>query len=321
MEKIIETFGLTKYYDDDVVGVEDLSLSVEPGEIYGFLGSNGAGKTTTIRLLLNLLFPTAGKARIFGKDSEKYHLEICKDIGYLPSSVRPHKHMTGEAFLDYMGRLSDCRDVEYRSHLLKQFDFSDKDLKRKIKNYSTGMARKIALIQSFQHRPKLLVMDEPTEGLDPVMQHTFYELLKDYRDNGGTVFLSSHHLREVEVVCDRAAIIRGGRMVTVEKIKDLMNQTARPLHVTFKESVDAMRLATDAWEIVSFDGRHLEAKVTGDIDAVIKRLGHFHIEDMSLPNVSLQDVFLDYYKEETDPATEGPYLLGERPVGEKEVDA
>jgi ABC-2 type transport system ATP-binding protein len=300
MEKIIETFGLTKYYKNDIVGIEDLSLSVQPGEIYGFLGSNGAGKTTTIRLLVNLLFPTCGKAKIFGKDIVKHHLDICKDIGYIPSSVRPHKHMTGEDFLNYMGKLSSYDDpgYQYRTHLLKKFNFSEKDLKRKIKEYSSGMARKITLVQTFQHKPRLLIMDEPTEGLDPVMQHTFYELLKEYRENGGTVFISSHHLREVELVCDRAAIIRNGRLVAVEKIHHLMKHTSRTIHVTFKKEIKPSLLESDAWEIVSINGPTLTAKLTGDINKIIKLLSRFDIKDMTLPNLSLQDVFLDYYKEE-----------------------
>lgn len=297
MEEIIEILDLSKYYKEEVVGIEDLSLSVQQGEIYGFLGSNGAGKTTTIRLLMNLLFPTCGKAKIFGKDVNKHHLDICKETGYIPSSVRPHKHMTGEDFLDYMGKLSSNRDTEYRSHLLKRFDFSDKDLHRKIKEYSSGMARKIALVQTFQHRPRLLIMDEPTEGLDPVMQHTFYELLKEYRDDGGTVFISSHHLREVELVCDKAAIIRKGRLVAVEKIQYLMKYTARTIHVKFKKEIKPSLMKSDAWEIVTINGSELTAKLTGEIDKIIKLLSRFDIRDMSLPNLSLQDVFLDYYRE------------------------
>jgi ABC-2 type transport system ATP-binding protein len=295
-ENIIETFGLTKYYKNGIVGIEDLSLSVREGEIYGFLGSNGAGKTTTIRLLVNLLFPTAGKAEIFGKDMVKQHLGICKDIGYIPSSVSPHKNMTGEDFLDYMGRLSANGDKEYRGYLLKKFDFSEKDLKRKIKEYSSGMARKIALVQTFQHRPRLLIMDEPTEGLDPVMQHTFYELIKEYKENGGTVFISSHHLLEVEQVCDRAAIIRSGHLVAVEKIQELMLHTGRIIQVTFKHPVNPSQLISAAWKIISSNETTLKAKITGDIDKIIKLLSRFEIKDMSLPHPSLQDVFLGYYR-------------------------
>lgn len=295
-ENILETFGLTKYYKNNIVGIEDLSLSVRAGEIYGFLGSNGAGKTTTIRMLVTLLFPTSGRAEIFGKDIVKHHLEICQDIGYIPSSVRPHKHMSGEDFLDYMGKLSANSDREYRRYLLRKFDFSEKDLKRKIKEYSSGMARKIALVQTFQHRPRLLIMDEPTEGLDPVMQHTFYELLQEYKENGGTVFISSHHLLEVEQVCDRAAIIRSGHLVAVENIQDLMNHTGRIIQVTFKHPINPSRLTSAAWEIISSNETTLKAKITGDIDKIIKLLSRFEIKDMSLPHPSLQDVFLGYYR-------------------------
>lgn len=297
MDKIIETSGLTKYYAKGVMGVEDLSLSINEGEIYGFLGSNGAGKTTTIRMLVNLIFPTKGSARIFGKDAVKKHLDICKDIGYIPSSVRPHQNMTGEEFLDYMGRLSSNGDAQYRRYLLDKFAFSDKDLKRKVKEYSSGMARKIALVQTFQHRPRLLIMDEPTEGLDPVMQHTFYELLNEYRDNGGTVFISSHHLLEVEQVCDRAAIIRSGRLVAVENVRQLMTQMTRSIRVKFKTPVtDPAKLESQAWEINSLTGDTLTGKVTGDIDMIIKLLSRYQVTELSLPKPSLQNVFLDYYR-------------------------
>lgn len=305
MAKIIETFGLTKHYKGGVIGIEDLSLEVREGEIYGFLGSNGAGKTTTIRLLVNLLFPTGGKAEIFGKDVVKHHLEICKHIGYLPGSIRPHKSMTGEDFLIYMGELSAYNDLEYRQYLLDKFAFSEKDLQRKVKEYSSGMARKIALVQAFQHKPQLLIIDEPTEGLDPVMQHTFYELLKEYRDNGGTVFISSHQLHEVELICDRAAIIRKGHLVVVEKIQDLMTHHIRRVHVTFKEKIAPALLISNAWEILTLEtsdaGREksytsLTARLTGDMDALIKHLSQFPVADMVLHSPSLQDIFLHYYE-------------------------
>lgn len=298
MDKIIETFGLTKIYKNGVVGVEELSLEVRGGEVFGFLGANGAGKTTTIRMLVNLLFPTSGKARIFGKDIVKRHLAICGEIGYLPSSVRPHRSMTGEDFLGYMDRLSGSGDLEYRRELLKRFDFKEKDLKRKVKEYSSGMARKIGIIQTFQHRPRLVIMDEPTEGLDPVMQDIFYQLIREYKAGGGTVFISSHHLREVEEICDRAAIIRDGRLVMVDEIVNLKERTARRVQVVFREKIDPERLKCDAWEIINLEDNRLTANLTGEIDRVIKFLSRFHIKDMTLPNASLQDVFLGYYREE-----------------------
>lgn len=298
MENVIETFGLTKFYPKGIIGIKNLSLSVQPGEIYGFLGSNGAGKTTTIRLLLNLIFPTSGKGKIFGKDMVKKRLEIVEETGYIPGSIRPHKNMTGEDFLDYMGRFFSNGNPVYRRKLLDRFEFSAADLERQVKTYSSGMARKIAIVQAFQHRPRLLIMDEPTEGLDPVMQYNFYELLKEYRDNGGTAFISSHHLREVEQVCDGAAIIRKGILVAVEKVKDLREHMARPVHVVFKEKISRSKLASKAWEITSLEGNALQAKLTGDINDVLKHLTKFPVADIALPSLSLEDVFLSYYREE-----------------------
>ena len=160
------------------------------------------------------------------------------------------------------------------------------------------MARKIALVQTFQHNPRLVIMDEPTEGLDPLMQDTFYQLLKEYRDNGGTVFISSHHLREVEQVCDRAAIIRKGRLAAVEKIRDLVKHAVRLIHVSFKQPITPAQLDSDAWEIISkaADGKKITARLTGELDTIIKLLSRFEIRDLELPRSSLQDVFLEYYR-------------------------
>jgi len=302
MTQAIETFNLTKHYSGGVIGVEELSLSIQEGEIYGFLGSNGAGKTTTIRMLVNLLFPTGGRAEIFGLDSVHRHLDICKIIGYLPSSIRPPRHMTGRDFLEYMGRLSGDGDKEYRRHLLNRFEFSQKDLGRKVKEYSSGMARKISLVQTFQSRPRLMIMDEPTEGLDPVMQHTFYQLLKEYRDTGGTVFISSHHLLEVEQVCDRAGIIRHGKLAAVENVRDLMTHMARKINITFKEPIEAAALENHNWEIIQHNSNTVSAKISGQLDPIIKMISKHPIQDISLPTPSLQDVFLDYYKNEKAPS-------------------
>ena len=298
MDKMIETRGLTKYYPGGIMGINDLSLTVKEGEIFGFLGSNGAGKTTTIRLLVNLIFPSSGTARIMDKDVVKNHLEISRDIGYLPSSIRPHKHMTGKNFLDYMGKFYLKPNSRRRSRLLESFEFSEKDLKRPLKHYSSGMARKIALVSAFQHNPRLLIMDEPTEGLDPVMQHTFYELLKEYRDQGGTVFLSSHHLREVEQVCDSAAIIRKGELVANKKVKDLVHNMARTMQVRFKYPVERSKLSCRDWDITDMNIKSLSARITGDINKVIKFLTAFELEDLILPPLNLEDVFLSYYSEE-----------------------
>lgn len=298
MEAIIKTDCLTKIYGKKTIGIKDLSLEVYKSEIYGFLGSNGAGKTTTIRLLLNLLFATSGSAEVFGKNSALHHLEISKRVGYAPSGVRPPRNTTGEEFLKYMGQYYRHSDNKNLKDLLDRFEFSEKDLKRKVKEYSSGMARKITIVQAFLHRPELVIMDEPTEGLDPVMQHNFYNLLMEYRKSGGTVFLSSHRLREVEQVCDRAAIIRNGILVTVETVKDLLERTSRIITIHFKNKIPRKILETGELEIIEFNGERLKAKLKGDINKVITMLSKHEIKDLSLPPLSLEDVFLHYYSEE-----------------------
>jgi len=298
MPAIIETNRLTKLYTGQVVGIEELSFSVNEGEIFGFLGSNGAGKSTTIRLLLNLIFPSSGIAHIFGLDVRKGRLEICRHIGYLPSAIKPQTYMTGEDFLTYMARLSGHTDLSKRQSLIDRFELSTKDLQRKIKHYSTGMARKVALIQAFQHQPRLVVLDEPTEGLDPIMQQAFYELINDYRHAGGTVFLSSHQLREVERVCDRAAIIRNGRLVAVESIDKLLKRSARTLIITFKFGIPADFNTIPGCQVDVHSEKTIHTRLTGPIDPVLKWLSRYEVEDLSLPDVSLHDIFLGYYTQE-----------------------
>jgi ABC-2 type transport system ATP-binding protein len=298
METVIKTERLTKIYGGKTIGIKDLTMEVRRGEIYGFLGSNGAGKTTTIRLLLNLIFPTSGSAEVFAKNAAREHIDICGLVGYAPSGVRPPRNMTGDEFLNHMGRYYNQNDPKYLQNLLDTFEFSKKDLQRKVKEYSSGMARKIAIIQAFRHKPELVILDEPTEGLDPVMQHHFYELLDDYRNNEGTVFLSSHRLREVEQVCDRAAIIRNGILVTVETVKDLVERTSRIITIHFKKKIPRSVLETGELEIIEFNGERLKAKLKGDINKVINLLAKYEVKDLSLPPLSLEDVFLHYYKEE-----------------------
>lgn len=298
MAKIIETFSLTKIYPPNIIGVEDLCLEAGEGEIFGFLGSNGAGKTTTIRMLVNLLFPSRGRAEIFGLDVVKRHLEICRRLGYLSAAVRPNQSMTGAAFLSYMGRLSGPPDLPYRQLLLDRFGLSRRDLQRKIREYSSGMIRKISIIQAFQHRPRLVVLDEPTEGLDPVMQDAFYQLLREYRDEGGTVFISSHHLPEVEQVCDRVAIIRQGKLALTERIADLKKHIRRRIQVAFASPAPEQAPECSAWEVLEYKNNILSAWVTGEVGVIVRTLADYRLNDIIWPPASLQEVFLGFYREE-----------------------
>ncbi|MFZ5559553.1 MAG: ABC transporter ATP-binding protein [Patescibacteria group bacterium] len=211
---IIETLGLTKYYGK-TRGIEDLNLSVKEGEIFGFLGPNGAGKTTTIRLLLDFIHPTSGQAKIFGLDSQKNSLEIRQRIGYIPGEINLYRNMRGRDLLNYLARFYNGLDSVFILGLTKHFKL---DLERKTKTYSKGMKQIFGIIQAFMNDPDLLVLDEPTSGLDPFMQQEIYNLFRETKNKGKTIFLCSHNLYEVKRVCDRVGIVREGRLVALENI-------------------------------------------------------------------------------------------------------
>ncbi len=215
-------------------GVVDLDLEVRTGEVFGFLGPNGAGKTTTIRVLLDLIRPTAGRALVLGRDSRRETLAIQARSGYLPGELSLYPNLTGRETLRYLASLRGGVDWDYVAALTERLDC---DLERKVADLSTGNRRKIGLIQAFMHRPELLILDEPTSGLDPLVQHEFYHLLDEVRDAGQTVFLSSHVLPEVQRVCDRVAFVREGRLVAVEDVAELMGRAVREIEVVFAEPV------------------------------------------------------------------------------------
>jgi len=211
---IIETQGLTKYYGK-TRGIEDLNLSVKEGEIFGFLGPNGAGKTTTLRLLLDLIHPSSGQAKIFGLDSHKDNLEIKQRIGYIPGELNLYRNMRGRDLLNYLARFYNGLDSVFIIGLTKRFKL---DLERKIKTYSKGMKQMLGVIQAFMNDPDLLILDEPTSGLDPFMQQEIYNLFRETKEKGKTIFLSSHNLYEIQKICDRVGIVREGHLVAIENI-------------------------------------------------------------------------------------------------------
>src|SRR5438552_10765929 len=234
------TSGLTKHYGHreppihrpghrpvgTVRALEDLSISVHEGEIFGFLGPNGAGKSTTIRLLLGYLHPTAGSASVLGLDIVRDSVAIRRRVGYLPGGIALYDSLSGERLLDYLGDLTG-RPSTRRAELLDRLDMSERTLRRTVRDYSRGMRQKIGIVQALQHDPELAILDEPTEGLDPLMQRAFYGILDDLRAAGRTIFFSSHVLSEVERVCDRVAIIRRGRLVALEDVASLLERRKR----------------------------------------------------------------------------------------------
>src|SRR5690349_19438072 len=223
-----------------VAALNDVSLEVAPGEILGFLGLNGAGKTTTIRILLDLLRPTSGSASILGHDCQSDGIRARVNIGYLPGEMGIYSDLTGREVLGLLARLNEqLPDENRRRELQERLEFPDSDLRRRLREYSTGMKRKLGIIQAFQSDPLLLILDEPTEGLDPLMQESFYQLLVDVKSRGRTVFMSSHVLSEVERVCDRIALVRKGELVLLSGMEELRKLAARPVRVLFSDDVPA----------------------------------------------------------------------------------
>ena len=296
----IQAEGVAKYFGD-VIGVEDLSFEVARGEIYGFLGANGAGKTTTIRLLLDLLRPTRGRMTVQGLDCQRQSLEARRRIGYLPGDFPVYPDLTAAGYLDYLARL-DGRSVSrsYLDELLARFDVSTVDLRRRLRDQSHGMKQKIGIIQALMGRAPVLVLDEPTAGLDPLMVQAFREMLDILRHRGDTtVFLSSHVLTEVEATCDRIGVIRAGRMVATGTIEDLKRNAARRVTIDFREPVDPNTLpALPGVELSHHTGRQWVLSVRGPLGPVLQAVAGHPVHDLSVQAFKLEDYLASYYAED-----------------------
>jgi ABC-2 type transport system ATP-binding protein len=271
---------------------------VNSGEILGFLGLNGAGKTTTIRLLLDLLRPTSGKAFIFGRDCQAEGLKARSLAGYLPGEMGIYSDLTGHEVLAFLAGLSaQAINKEHRSELQQRFELPDRDLRRKLREYSTGMKRKLGLIQAFQADPPLLILDEPTEGLDPLMQESFYELLATARQRGRTVFMSSHVLSEVERVCDRIALLRKGELVLLSGVEEARRLAARRVRVSFTDDVSLIPSLPPGHEIVDVKPRVWSIRVEGVLGPLLNLLAPLPVKDIEVGERRLEDVLAKYYRE------------------------
>ncbi len=306
------TERLTKSYGrSHSRGIVDLDLEVRTGEVFGFLGPNGAGKTTTIRVLLDLIRPTSGRAFVLGRDSRRETLAIQARSGYLPGELSLYPNLTGRETLRYLANLRGGVDWDYVAALAERLDC---DLERKVADLSTGNKRKVGLIQAFMHRPELLILDEPTSGLDPLVQHEFYHLLDEAQEAGQTVFLSSHVLPEVQRVCDRVAFVREGELVAVEDVAELMGKAVREVEVVFAEPVspaafEGMPGVSD----VSSDGKDattLRLTVTGSLDPVVKKLSAYPVVDLISRLPDLEDVFMTFYAQDGRPGAGGAGTSG-----------
>ena len=293
----ISIHGLTKHYGR-LAAVRNLSFDVEPGEVFGFLGLNGAGKTTAIRMLLDLLRPTRGTASIFGLDCQRNGLAVRAQVGYLPGELGFYGDMTGARVLDLLGRLAPRPvDPAYRHRLQELLVLPSTDLGRKLREYSSGMKRKLGIVQAFQADPPLLVLDEPTEGLDPLMQEALYALLVDVRKRGRTVFLSSHVLSEVERVCDRIAVLRDGELALCASVSEVRHLAPRTVRVVFREPVVAPGGGFDASiQVTSLAAQQWMLKVRGPLGPLMAVVGGLPVADLEVREPRLEDVVIGYYR-------------------------
>lgn len=291
-EPILETTNLSKRYASKLA-LNALNLTVRRGEIFGYLGPNGAGKSTTIRLLLDLIRPTAGSARILGLDTGRDSVQIKRYVGNLPGEVRFWEHLTGLQVIQYVCGLRPGCDMAYALELAERFSLN---LNGRMRDYSTGNKRKIGLIQALMHRPPLLILDEPTTGLDPLMQQIFNELMLEIRDEGRTVFLSSHVLSEVDSICDRVGILRHGTLQAVEKVSDIKRVQYRQITIYTDDSMNLVEWsALPGVTEVTFLTGGVQLCVTGPLDPVIKQAALLNVHDMHIEEPRLEDVFLAYY--------------------------
>jgi ABC-2 type transport system ATP-binding protein len=298
MAPVIAAERFTKSYGS-ARGVVDLTFAVEPGEVFGFLGPNGAGKTTTIRTLLDLIRPTSGDLTVFGLRPREDAPAIHARVGYLPGELALYERMTAEHLLDAFGSF---RGGVPRAAVVALADRLQLDVTRRIRSLSHGNKQKVGLVLAFAHEPELLILDEPTQGLDPLIQQEFYAIVDEARGRGATVFLSSHVLPEVERVCDRVAIIREGRLVTVADIGDLKSRALRRLELHFDRSVPVETFAAlPSVRDAEAHGDAIRLTVLGVVDPVVKEAAKHTLVSIESEEPSLEEIFLAIYRDGGDP--------------------
>ena len=292
----IRTEGLTKHYGD-VKALIDLDLEILPGEIFGFLGPNGAGKTTMIRTILDEIRPTSGRASIVGLDSHKDSVGIRRFIGYVPGDLAMYPNLTGRDTLTYFANLRGGVDWGYVDTLA---DRLDADLSKKVGDLSSGNRQKVGLIQAFMNKPDVLIMDEPSSGLDPLVQREFQAMMREVSADGNTVFLSSHTLSEVQRVADRVGIIRHGRLIALEAVSSLRSKAMRQVELEFGSPVDAAVFATvPGVREVTVEDHRAVLSYDGKMEALLKTVAdRYEVVDIHTQEVDLEEIFLTYYRDE-----------------------
>lgn len=298
-DAVIRTAELTKRYGRSR-GITRLDLEVHPGEVFGYLGPNGAGKTTTIRLLLDLIRPTEGRAEVFGLDAHGDGIAIRQRVGFLPGELRLYGSLSARELFAYFGHLRKRPDGADAARIA---DALDLDISREIRTLSHGNRQKVGLVQALMGQPELVILDEPTQGLDPFIQQAFYRLLEEVRTDGRTVFMSSHVLPEIERTCDRVGIVRDGRLLAVERVADLKTRALRRLELRFAAPVPADAFASLAGiRDLTVDGPVVGCTVVGSVDALFKVAAAFELLDVSTTEPTLEEIFLAYYGDADDAA-------------------
>lgn len=288
---VIKTDKLTKYYGKNR-GVVDIDLQVEEGEIFGFIGPNGAGKSTTIRLLLSLIYATSGSAEIFGKDCNKQGHEIRQEIGYLPSEVFYYDNMRVKELLKYSASFykKDCN-----ARIDELTSIMELDINRKIENLSYGNKKKVGIVQGLLHSPKLIILDEPTSGLDPLMQQKFFDIIKEENGKGATVFFSSHILSEVQKLCDRVAIIRDGKIIKTENVKDLASNSYKKISIVSEQFIKA-DFDIKGVNQLEVNDKTISFIYGGNINKILDIISGKDIKDLTVAEPTLEEIFMHYYK-------------------------
>ncbi len=292
METVIQTKDLTKFYGKSR-GINNVNLTVNKGDIFGFLGPNGAGKSTTIRTLMDYIRPTSGTASIFGMDCRNDSVAIRKRIGYIPGDFGLYGHMTGWKFLEYFGKVRGGYNAGSAKAIAKRMDIK---LDRKMKEYSRGMRQKVAIIQALMNNPDLIIMDEPTNGLDPLVQQTFMEMLREEAGRGCTIFMSSHVLSEVEKTCNRVAIIKEGSIVAEEQVEALRQKSGKVLEVKFAEPLTKEIFYFPGVSNITQNNGSYRMTVTGNLEELLKEISAHKLADISIHQMTLEDVFMHYYE-------------------------
>jgi ABC-2 type transport system ATP-binding protein len=291
---VIDITDLSKFYGK-VRGIEHVNLEIGEGEIFGFIGPNGAGKSTTIRILLNLIFPSGGSARIMGMDVIRETKKIKHLVGYIPSDANAYTSMNVHEFLSYCLHFYEIQDSARR--IVELSELFELDLKRKIAELSMGNRKKVSIVQSLLHRPKLLILDEPTTGLDPLMQAKFFDLLRSENRNGMTIFFSSHILNEVQILCKRVAIIKEGKIIQLEDIETLRKKQLKKVLLEFEDpKLNENFSITGIERVIASTGTMLSFMYSGNVNELIGLLAGSKVVNLTIEEPSLEEIFMHYYK-------------------------